>query len=182
MDTKKTDEIPKRKSYGTLIESLSDNEVMVFGSNLDGFHGAGAAGYASFGVSGNRWREFDYASKPDGWQGKWNVKGCSEGIQEGTDGKSYAIPTVVSAGLKRSIKVLDIVSSILKMYNYATEHPDLTFLVAGSIGRQPLNGYTHEDMCLMYIKAGEIPSNVIFSSSYTSKIFKRDEVEPHADA
>jgi hypothetical protein len=29
-----------------LITSLNSNEVFVFGSNEDGFHGAGAAGFA----------------------------------------------------------------------------------------------------------------------------------------
>lgn len=161
-----------RKTYGDTISGLENNEVMVFGSNLAGFHGAGAAGFASFGVSGNRWREFDYASKPNGWKGKWNVKGCHEGPQEGSEGKSYAIPTVSYAGAKRSILTANIIQSIGKMYAYALEHPELTFLVAGTTGRQPLNGYTHEDMCIMYVEAGAIPENVIFSDSYSRKIFK----------
>ncbi len=70
------------KTYKGLITKLESNEVFVFGSNLRGFHGAGAAGYASFGVPGNSWRKFNYDKKPHNWEGKWNRKGCSEGLQK----------------------------------------------------------------------------------------------------
>ncbi len=92
-------------TYQSPKTTLAEDEVFVFGSNRDGgFHGSGSAGFASFGEFGNVWRKHDYASKPNGWKGKWNVKGISEGPMLGTEGKSYAIPTVTRAGAKRSIR------------------------------------------------------------------------------
>lgn len=43
--------------YGNIVK-LQENDVFVMGTNEKGFHGAGAAGYASFGISGNVWRKF----------------------------------------------------------------------------------------------------------------------------
>jgi len=167
-----------RTTYGECISELKPNEVMVFGANLSGFHGAGSAGFASFGVPGNRWREFDYANKPKGWKGKWNVKGQGEGLQEGTEGKSYALPTVWKAGQKRSLSREEIVGNIRRMYACAKAHPQWRFLVAGSTSGRLLCGYSHEELCAMYRVAGPIPDNVVFSVSYTDMIEKenRDEV------
>ncbi len=50
-------------TYAGPIVSIAKHKIFVFGSNLQGFHGAGAAGYASFGVFGNRWRDFQYAQR-----------------------------------------------------------------------------------------------------------------------
>ena len=160
-----------KQSYGERVVTLKPNEVFIFGSNEHGFHGAGAAGFASFGRTGNVWREEGYGDKPYGWRGKWNVKGIAEGLQEGTDGKSYALPTVVQAGQKCSLTKLQIIINIKRMYKVAQDHSELTFLVAGSDdGKIPLNGYSHKDMVLMYSAAGPIPTNVLFSDSYTKMI------------
>jgi hypothetical protein len=161
-----------RTGYGEKVTSLGPEEVFVFGGNYSGFHGAGAAGYASFGEHGNFWRKYGYDKKPDGWRGKWNVKGVSEGLMRGTEGCSYAIPTVTSPGARRSLHRDDIINSIHRMYSTAMRHPSWRFLVAGSaIGSQPLNGYTHDEMAAMYKDAGPIPDNVVFSDSYTRLIF-----------
>ena len=58
------------------IEKLKDNEIFVFGSNLQGLHGAGAARTA---------REYFGA-----------IMGCGVGLQ----GQSYAIPTM-HGGIKK---------------------------------------------------------------------------------
>ena len=71
-------EVQGKKTYEGFVKSLEPNQVFVFGSNLDGFHGAGSAGYASFNEGGNVWRKYNYGSLKDGTQGKWNVKGQSE--------------------------------------------------------------------------------------------------------
>ena len=42
-----------------LITELKSNEVFIFGSNKNGFHGAGSAGYAQRGDSKNNWRTDD---------------------------------------------------------------------------------------------------------------------------
>jgi len=166
-----------RETYGEIVTMLEQNEVFVFGSNLnDGFHGAGAAGYASFGVPGNRWREFEYDKKPKGWKGHWNVKGQAEGLQFGNNGKSYALPTVWKPGYPKSLKASEIIENIKRMYKVAAEHPQWKFLVAGSSenSRTPLNGYSHEELCAMYKEAGPVPANVLFSTSYTKVIFPEE--------
>lgn len=149
--------------------TLADDEVFVFGSNTLGFHGAGAAGYASFGEFGNVWREHEYDKKPNGWKGKWNVKGASVGPQVGTEGKSYAIPTVTRAGQRRSIPLEVIKGSIRAFYDFASSRPHLKFFVAQNIFG--LNGYTPEEMAEVY--SGEIPENVYFDKEF-AKLLKKE--------
>lgn len=62
--------ISNRRTSPTMISSLADNEVFVFGSNLEGQHHGGAArtAYAKFGA-------------------EW-------GVGVGLTGKTYAIPTM----------------------------------------------------------------------------------------
>jgi len=159
-------------TYQSPKTTLLDDEVFVFGSNRDGgFHGCGSAGFASFGKSGNVWREFDYASKPNGWKGKWNVKGASVGPQVGTEGKSYAIPTVTRAGAKRSIPLETIKESIQTFYSFAKSRPHLKFFVAQGIERN-LNGYSLFEMWSCYNQP-EIPSNVYFSEEFIELVLKK---------
>lgn len=148
------------KYYEDYIKELKKNEVFVFGSNLAGFHGAGSAGFASFGRSGNVWREEGYADKPHGWVGYWNVKGCGEGFQIGREGSSYAIPTVTRAGAKRSRKPEEISTSIKSLYAFALSNPNWSFLVAQD-AKVGLNGYSPGEMARMF-KCMEIPENMVF--------------------
>jgi len=144
--------------------TLADDEVFVFGSNSEnGFHGAGAAGYASFGEFGNVWRKHEYDKKPNGWKGKWNVKGASVGPQKGTEGKSYAIPTVTRPGEKRSIPLDIIQQSVKVFYDFAKSRPHLKFFVAqeNKIG---LNGYGPEEMATCY--CGNITENIYFDEEF----------------
>jgi hypothetical protein len=160
-------------TYDGPIAALLPNQVFVFGSNLDGFHGGGSAGYASFGMTGNVWRMLGYQNKPNGWKGRWNVKGIGEGYQEGTIGRSYAIPTVAHAGEPLSIPRESIVQAILRFYSFANAHPELDFLIAymhdGSV---PLNGYTTDQIAGMFAVAAQssslyiIPPNVIFENRF----------------
>jgi hypothetical protein len=154
---------PTYRTYKGHVTKLEPHQVFVFGSNIMGFHGAGAAGYASFGVPGNRWREFEYDKKPDGWKGKWNVKGRGSGMQEGTEGKSYALPTVRQAGWKRSLSLGEIRVQIAALYDYAFQHPEYDFLVAQE-NKMGLNGYTPEEMASIY-REGR-PSNVLFEEEF----------------
>lgn len=148
------------KFYEEYIEVLGNDEVFVFGSNLYGFHGAGSAGYASFCRAGNIWREEKYDEKPHGWKGCWNVKGCAEGFQKGTIGKSYAIPTVERAGAKRSRTALAISLSIKSFYAFALSQPKLKFFVAQD-AKMGLNGYTGNEMVSMFLVMRP-PENVYF--------------------
>ena len=133
--------------YDGLIEP-SDNVVFVFGSNPEGRHGAGAAKVARerFGA----------------------VYGQGEGLQ----GNAYAIPTkdlrvTENRGL-RSIGPEAIKESIRKMYGVARENPLKSFMVAYTNGpdETSLNGYTGREMCGMFMDAGPIPGNVVFSSAW----------------
>lgn len=156
------------QTYKGLITELQNDEVFVFGSNLDGFHGAGAAGYASYGVAGNHWREFGYDKKPNGWVGRWNVKGVAEGFQQGTHGWSYAIPTIVRVGAKRSLPMLQIESSIKTFYLEASRFHNLKFFIAQG-AEDGLSGYTAKEMADAFLCA-PIPDNVFFQEGF-AKLF-----------
>lgn len=157
-------------TYKGFIEKLGAKEIFVFGSNLRGFHGAGSAGFASFGVPGNRWREFGYGRKPNGWRGLWNVKGCAEGLQHGTDGWSYALPTVTRPGVKRSRTADEIIASIEQLYITARANPTWRFLMAFGIGGGH-NGYSPDELAKMFA-ARPIPKNIIFENKFAKLVEK----------
>ena len=157
------------KTYTGMITKLADNQVFVFGSNLDGFHGAGAAGFASFGEVGNVWRKHRYAEKQVGWKGKWNVKGIGVGFQEGREGRSYAIPTVQKIGRKRSITLEEIRRSVEKLYAFARDNPDWEFLVAYSKTRM-LSGYSASEIAGVF--KGNIPENIVFEVGFARLVEK----------
>jgi len=154
------------RTYSGIIRELGPRDIFVFGSNLQGFHGAGSVGFASFGVAGNRWREFGYAQRPSMWKGRWNIKGQGEGLQHGTHGWSYALPTVTKAGAKRSRSFNEIVISIVQLYTVARRNTAWTFFVAASGSGGSLNGYTTEEFAAMFVSAGPIPDNVSFEQSF----------------
>ena len=92
--------------------------IFVFGSNLAGRHGAGAA--------------------------KWALmhRGAIYGVGIGRQGNSYGIPTK-----DENLKVLSleqIKTYVLFFLNYAQEHPELTFQVT-PIGTG-LAGYSHDQI------------------------------------
>ena len=156
-------------TYKGKISELGENQVFVFGSNLDGFHGGGAAGFASFGA-GVGWRDVNYAHMPYGWKGLWNVKGVGVGYQEGTHGRSYALPTVIHAGMPRSLTLEDISKNVKDLYEYAEKHPELEFLIAYTLERN-LNGYSSGDMAGCFARF-EIPDNVVFEEMFANMVEK----------
>jgi len=99
--------------------------IFVFGSNLAGRHGAGAALYA------------------------YNHHGAIMGKGEGRQGASYAIPTK-DAKIKTLPldKIEEHVNTFLK---YARENPDLKFNVT-AIGTG-LAGYKHEQIAPLFRSA-----------------------------
>jgi hypothetical protein len=159
------------KSYSKYITDLKDDEVFCFTSNLEGFHGAGSAGYASFGEFGNVWRKYDYHLKPDGWLGKWNIKGQSEGLQQGREGKSYAIPSVTKPGAKRSIPKKQLKQNIQKFYRFAESMPDWKFYVAQD-AKPGYNGYSVEEMVEMW-SVEHPPDNVYFYEPFYNLLKER---------
>jgi hypothetical protein len=156
------------QTYGESINlPLSLNEVIVFGSNLSGFHGAGVAGLATFGVmSLTLWKTENYSAKPTGWKGLYNIKGQAEGLQKGTVGESYALPTIIKPGWKKSLSLEKIRQNIEELYRVALENPDKKFLVAYQNGGKNLNGYSSQEMADVFLKDIEIPPNILFSDSF----------------
>ncbi len=85
------------------IKRLEDNQVFVFGSNLSGRHGKGAAKTAL------------------GWGAKW---GQAKGLQ----GKTYGIPTK-DASVRKTLSVNEISIFVNEFILFAIQNPQLTFLV-----------------------------------------------------
>ena len=90
-------------------------DIFVFGSNLAGRHGKGAALFAK------------------------NHRGAIYGRGEGLQGNSYAIPTK-DAHLK-TLPLNNIMLGVARFIKFATEHPELTFeltpIGCGLAGYQP---------------------------------------------
>jgi hypothetical protein len=133
------------------ITSLDKNEVFVFGSNSTGFHGAGSAGYACRGTAENTWRNDSWFLKamkspidsPDRI-GKWAVYGAARGLQEGKEGKSYAIETVKTPGKLKSTTRREIYSQLVELWNFAKCNTRLMFYIT-PLG-QGYAGYSKEEM------------------------------------
>jgi len=93
----------KNRTTPESITSISENEVFVFGSNLSGRHGKGAAKTAL------------------GWGAKW---GQASGIQ----GKTYGIPTK-DASIRRTLSVEEIKPFVYQFIEWAKYHSGNTFYV-----------------------------------------------------
>lgn len=99
--------------------------IFVFGSNLAGFHGAGAALQAKA------------------------IWGAKQGQGFGRTGQAYAIPTK-NSNMKTHPR-LTIAWFVVEFLKYARQHPELTFLVT-RIGCG-LAGYTDADIAPMFANA-----------------------------
>ena len=82
---------------------MSNNLIFVFGSNLQGIHGAGAAKHAA--------------------QHYGAVRGQGEGLQ----GRSYALPT--KATPYQTLAIEELWDSIETFLTFASSRPDLNFFV-----------------------------------------------------
>ena len=142
------------------------NTIFVFGSNPEGKHGAGAAKIAreQFGA----------------------IYGQGEGLQ----GNAYALPTkdlrVTENNGLRSISEAQIIESIKKLYKTARQNPDKQFKIAyRNTNEASLNGYTGLEMIDMFLKAGSIPTNIVFSKEWvdTGKFnLSNEELEDSEDS
>lgn len=104
------------------IQSLKSNEIFVFGSNLSGMHGAGAARTAL----------------------KWGAK---YGNPEGLQGNTYAIPTK-SEFAQSTLKLSQIKDYVNTFIEFAKNNPNLIFLVT-EIGCG-LAGLKHSQIAPMF--------------------------------
>lgn len=110
------------------ITELKPNEVFVFGSNLSGIHGGGAARKAL----------------------EW---GAEFGNPIGSQGQTYAIPTK-SIGIERTLTIDEIFPYVLDFIRHAEMNIDKTFLVT-EIGCG-LAGLTPEQVAPMFRAATEL--------------------------
>jgi hypothetical protein len=112
--------------------------IFVFGSNLAGRHGKGAAKFAL------------------------QKRGAIYGQGEGLQGESYAIPTKDGARPKMNTLPLDrIQKHVHDFCNFAGTHPELTFELT-PIGCG-LAGYEYHQIAPMFRDA---PSNVIIPDEF----------------
>lgn len=119
--------------------SQGGNMIFVFGSNLAGRHGKGAARYA----------RAHFAAE--------------YGVGEGRTGNAYAIPTK-----DHNLKILSLESidvSIAKFCNYAKGRWMTQFLLT-PIGTG-LAGYSHQQILQLFQKHG-VPYNVFLANSWAN--------------
>lgn len=120
------------------IDVLEDNEIFVFGCRNSGRHFDGASRYAL------------------------EHSGAIMGQREGRQGQSYAIPTIGGTIGLRAIR-----KSVKTFTQYATEHPELHFLVTpigcGGGCRTP------EEIAPMFKEASKL-SNVSLPSLFWQEL------------
>lgn len=123
------------------INHLKDKEIFVFGSNLSGIHGKGAAKTAL------------------GWGAKW---GQASGLQ----GKTYGIPTK-DASVWRTLTIEEIQTFVNEFIQFAKNNPDLIFLVT-EVGCG-LAGLKPKDVAPLF-KGSEILENVYLPKRFLHKL------------
>ena len=121
----------KNRTTPENITELKPNEVFVFGSNLSGIHGGGAARKAL----------------------EW---GAEYGNPTGIQGQTFAIPTK-SLRIERTLTIAEIQPYVLIFIGYASSHPERTFLVT-EIGCG-LAGLTPEQVAPLFVLATDV-SNI----------------------
>ena len=112
------------------IIKLNENEIFVFGSNLSGRHGKGAAKTALC------------------WGAKW---GQANGLQ----GKTYGISTK-DAAIRRTLRIDEIKPFVDDFIEFAKENQSLIFLVT-EIGCG-LAGMKPKEIAPLFLKAIDIPN------------------------
>jgi hypothetical protein len=122
------------------LDKLEPNQIFVFGSNLLGIHGRGAAKDAI----------------------KW---GAIYGISEGLCGQTYGIPTKLTPYIRLDLDA--IYKHVQKFIEFARNHPDLEFVVT-KVGTG-LAGYKSEEIAFCFADATEL-TNVILPKSFVDNI------------
>lgn len=110
------------------ITKLAPNEIFVFGSNLSGRHGKGAAKQAM----------------------SW---GAIYGQKDGLQGRTYGIPTV-GVSVYKSLSVEQIKPYVDTFVQFAKDNPNLTFLVT-EIGCG-LAGHKSKDIAPLFEQAKNV--------------------------
>jgi hypothetical protein len=119
--------------------------IFVFGSNRQGIHGAGAALYA---------RKF---------------RGAVQGIGEGKQENSYAVPTCSEPGAPLSLEEIKV--HVDRFLAFARSNPVWQFQVT-AIGCG-LAGHTPEQIAPMFLDAlNEVPENVWLPGQFVAAIYE----------
>lgn len=128
----------KKKFTPENIQELKENQIFVFGSNMNGDHAGGAARLAvdKFGA----------------------VMGQAEGIQ----GQSYAIPTLDKDMQK--VTEEELINSLANLREFANEHPEKEFLLT-AIGTG-IAGFDTSYMAYMVLKTN-LPDNVAIPKEFS---------------
>ena len=121
--------------------------IFVFGSNLAGFHGAGAAKHA-----------LDYYGAKIGWEGG-----------KGLHGQSYAIPT--KNQWLQSLDMGEVAAGIKMFVDFTKERKDLKFWVT-RVGCG-LAGNKDEDVAPLFLEA----ENCVFPDTWTHILESEWEVK-----
>lgn len=155
-----------------------DNVIMVFGSNPEGRHGAGAASIAlsRFGAiygQGEGLQGNSYALPTKDLvavlKSRWYRPGINEAneIKQWYESHEYSDLLYNPLNKERSMHPNQIINNIKRFYRVATENPNKIFKVVNyRLGELSLNGYLGEEMRQMFLMAGEIPENVYFHESW----------------
>lgn len=117
------------------------DQIFVFGSNLEGIHGAGAAKEAAE---------------------KW---GAQRGVGEGLTGRAYAFPTKrVPTNVKRQFQVFELENYFDELVKVANANPTKKFMFT-PVGTG-LAGYDVEEIATIIARVAakqELPPNIIFT-------------------
>ena len=124
-----------------MVNRLAENQIFVFGSNLSGIHGMGAAKTALL------------------WGAKY-------GQEKGLQGRTYAIPTK-DATIKRTLTIEEIKPFVDDFIEYAINHQNLTFLVT-KIGCG-LAGLKPKEVAPLFSKAVNV-SNIHLPSGFWDEL------------
>jgi len=125
------------------INHVSGNEIFVFGSNLSGMHGGGAAKAAM----------------------KW---GAVWGNPTGLQGNTYAIPTK-SENYASTLTIDEIKPYVIDFVKFAKDNPDLRFYVT-EIGCGLAN-MVYDDIAPLFKEAMEV-ENIFLPAKFWREIGK----------
>lgn len=131
------------KTYSGYITKLEPNQIFVFGSNVDGWHGAGTAKIA--------------LEKFGAVYGKgYGLNGQSYGLVT-VDLKKRCAPSRTKEQIKKEIGIL---------YQFAKIKSEKEFLIAYTAFGTNLNGYSAQEMAEMF-SSFEIPGNIVFEDEFS---------------